>query len=160
MHKISTLFIGLVLSGFACTNNTYIYEVNEVTVEPNNAGKDNEKRPEQYLNILYANLYQEPLSPNELVRLNDVITSIGDKQVAYETVVAKMMADPKVKIPSREDMLQDIEQFIRDTYKRFYVREPSQSEIAWFKNYIESRPNLTPELIYYSFATSDEYNFY
>ena len=145
---------------FACKEKSYIHEVDEINVTQNNADKDKEKSPEQFINITYANLYQEPLSPNNLVDITDVITSIGDKQVAYETVIAKMMADPAVILPTKESMLANMESFIVDTYKRFYVRLPSEAEITWWENYIESNPNLTPELIYFSFATSNEYYFY
>jgi hypothetical protein len=147
---------------FSCKqeNKTLLYEVSSIDVEPNNSGKDKEKSQEQFLNIAYANIYQQPLSPNELVDLSDVITSIGDKQVAYETVIAKMMAEPDVQLPTKADMDADVEQFVIDTYKRFFVRLPSEAEKTWFVNFIESNPNLTPEHIYFTFATCNEYYFY
>lgn len=150
----------LLFSLHSCKEKTYIHEVNEIVVKPNNAGKNKEKSPEQFINIVYANLYQEALSPNKLVDATETILSIGDKQVAYETVIAKMMADPEVILPTQAEMTDSTDQFIIDTYKRFYVRFPTEAEKTWWQNYIQSNPNLTPELVYYSFATSNEYYFY
>ena len=57
-------------------------------------------------------------------------------------------------------MRADIEQFVIKTYKRFYVRKPSEAEKTFFINYIESHPNITAEHLYFSFASSNEYYFY
>ena len=54
----------------------------------------------------------------------------------------------------------NIEQFIIDTYKRFYLRIPSELEKSFFLNYFKSNPTVTPELVFTSFAASDEYLFY
>lgn len=144
----------------SCTEETVIYDVNPITVTSNNGGKTKEKSVEQFLNVVYANLYQTALSPSELVRLTNIVTSIGDKQVAYETIIAKMMNDPDVVLPSTEFIRSDLSAFITETYKRFYIRNPTEAEKTWWINYLETRTNLTAEHVYYSFATSNEYNFY
>jgi len=154
------IFFFALLCLFSCKEETYIYEVNDVTIESNNSNKGKEKTPAQYLNILYANLYQKPLSPNQLVDLINLVNSIGDKQVAYETIIAKMMTDPDIQIPSKSSMNADVSGFVTDTYKRFYVRIPTEAEKTYFVNFIQSHPNIGPEHIYFSFATSNEYYFY
>lgn len=160
MKNFNSLLIILLLAVIGCNDKDYIYEVNEVEILPNNAGKNKEKTNEQYINIVYANLYQKALSPDKLVELSNVIQSIGDKQVANEIIISKMMNDPNVKLPSASLMKSDPDKFIVDTYKRFYVREPTQAEKAFFLNFIKSYPNITPEHIYFAFATSSEYYFY
>jgi len=149
-----------VLLAFSCTEETVIYEVNPITVTSNNGGKTKEKSTEQFLNVAYANLYQTALSPSELVELTNVVNSIGDKQIAYETVIAKMMSDADVILPSTEAMRSDLGAFISDTYTRFYVRNPTEAEKTWWVNYLTTRTNLTAEHVYYAFATSNEYSFY
>ncbi len=144
----------------SCTEETVIYDVSPITVTPNNGGKTKEKSTEQFLNVAYANLYQTALSPSKLVELTNVVNSIGDKQVAYETVIAKMMSDPDVVLPSTEDMRANLGGFIAETYKRFYVRNPTEAERTWWINYLNTRTNLTAEHVYYTFATSNEYAFY
>ena len=148
------------LGFFSCTENAYVYEVNEITVEPNNAEKDKVKVSGQYIAILYANLFQQALSPSQLVDYSELIASMGDKQVAYETIIAKFLSSPDVIIPTKSEMNANVAQFVVDTYQRFYVRNPSQAEKAYFVNYIESRPDVSPELVYFAFATSAEYNYY
>ena len=161
MNFTKTSFYFLIfLLLFSCKEETYIYEVNDLTVESNNANKGKEKTTEVYLNILYSNLYQKPLSPNKLVELTAVVHSIGDKQVAYETIIAKMMTDPDIQIPSKSSMDADVAAFVVDIYKRFLIRLPTEAEKTYFVNFIQSHPNIGPEQIYYSFATCDEYYYY
>lgn len=155
------LLLSFILCLFAaCKDKEYIYGVNDITIPPNNAEKDKLKTNEQYLNIVYANIYQKALSPDALVDLSNVINSIGDKQVAYEIIIAKMMGDPAIKLPSKKDMDADLGKFITETYNRFYVRQPTQAEKTYFVNFLKSHPNLTPEHVYFAFATSSEYYFY
>jgi hypothetical protein len=143
-----------------CKEETYVYDVNEVVVTPNNSEKDKEKTVPQFISILYSNIYQKALSPDDLVDISELIASIGDKQIAYETVLAKMITDPEVEIPTNGEMRADIEKFVVETYKRFYVRLPTEAEKTYFTNYIESNPDVTPILVYFSFATANEYNYY
>lgn len=159
MNKIITI-LGFLLLFAACKNKDYIYQVNEVSILPNNADKNKQKTNEQYINIVYANLYQKALSPDKLVDLSNVLQSIGDKQVGYEIIISKMMNDPEVKLPSAAEMKADPDKFIIETYKRFYVRQPTQAEKSFFVNFLKSHPNLTPEHVYFAFSTSAEYYYY
>ena len=160
MRTSFTIFLLAVLSLTSCKEKNYYYELNDVTVDPNNADKDKLKTNEQFVAILYANLFQQAASPNQIAEMAALIRSIGDKQLAYETVVAKMMADGAVDFPSASEMRNDLTAFIVETYKRFYVRLPSEAEKTWWINYLESRPDISSELVYYAFVTSNEYYFY
>lgn len=162
MNRISTFFFFVIVLLAGCKEKSYIYEVNEVTVtsSSSNTSKGKEKRPEQFIAILYANVFQKPLSPNELVELSELIQSIGDKQVAYEVIVSQFLCNENALIPSNADMRNDIPAFVEATYQRFYVRLPSNAERAYFINFIESHPNISPENIYFAFAMSDEYYYY
>ncbi len=154
------VFFFLLIITIACKEEQYVYEVNEVEVNPNNSGKNKEKSVSQFISILYANMYQKALSPDDLVEITELIASIGDKKIAYETVLAKMITDPDIKIPTNGEMRSNIEQFVIETYKRFYVRLPTEAEKTYLTNYIESNPDVTPILVYFSFATANEYNYY
>lgn len=137
-----------------------IYGVEETLVVPPNANKNKLKTEAQYLAILYANLFQKALSANQAVELADIIESIGDKELAHEVIISNFMNMSDLKLPANDEMRADIDGFIEDTYKRFFVRPPSELEKTYFRNYIESNENVTPELVYFSFALSDEYLFY
>jgi hypothetical protein len=160
-RTLSTL-LGLlvILLLVSCEKEYYVYDINDVEITPLNSYKDKPKTHAQYISILYANMFQTAIGPNQMLQALKAIESIGDKQVAYDMLVSKYMNDPAVKLPSDESMRSDPESFVRDTYKRFLVRQPTEAELQWMINYIESRPALTTELVYFSFATSNEHAHY
>jgi len=153
------LFSALLLF-ISCQKEHTVYEIKDVTVLPVNSQKNKAKTSGQYISILYTNFFQEPIGPNKMLEAQNAILSIGDKKIAYEMLVSKYMNDPRVMLPSMDDMRDDTEVFVRETYKRFLVRQPTEAELQWWVNYIESRPQLEPELVYFSFATSNEHFHY
>lgn len=158
--KAVALFLVFSVLLSSCKEEKYSYELEDLEILLDGPEKDKEKTVQQYLNILYANLYQTPLSPRKLVEMTDVVASIGDKQVAYEVIVAKMMNDPLIQLPADSLMRNDPEAFIVETYNRFYVRKPTQAELNFFLNFIQSNPEVTTELVYFAFALSNEYYYY
>lgn len=158
-YRKLTFGLLLLLLVSACTKEP-IYELNDVGILPPSANKDQPKTNEQYVAILHANLFQNGLSANELYGIGQCIESIGDKELAREVIISNFMNKPGVIIPSDSAMRADIDAFTVDTYRRFLVRDPSEAEKTWFRNYIEADPNVTPEIVYFSFAMSDEYLFY
>lgn len=154
------LLMTLVALGSPGCRKPKVYEVNEVPVLPPSPNKDKEKTNEQYVAILHANLFQTALSANQLFEMGQCIESIGDKELAREVIISNFMNKPDVIIPSDSVMRADVDAFILDTYARFLVREPTQAEMTWFRNYIDGDPNVTPELVYFAFAASNEYQFY
>ncbi len=144
----------------ACQEEYFVYGIEDLEITPVNSEKDKAKTHAQYISILYANMFQKAIGPNQMLQALKAIESIGDKQVAYDILVSKYMNDPNVKIPTTESMRSSPETFVRETYVRFLVRQPTEAELQWMINYIESRPSLTPELVYFSFATSNEHFHY
>lgn len=153
------LALGLTFSSCRKEENL-IYEVNEVSSQPIDYEKTNLKTEQQYLSILYSNLFQKSLPANQLFDILDLVWSCGDKETIYEVIISSFMNSPDKIIPSEQQMRADLDQFIEDTYMRFYVRTPSQAEKAWFRNVIASDPDISPELVYMSFALSNEYQYY
>jgi hypothetical protein len=151
----------LLTSLFACQKQyDNIYEVNEVSLKPNSSSKVKPKSNEQFVSILYTNLFQQALPGNQLVDLSDCIESIGDKSLAHQVIVSNFMNRPAVILPSNQTMRDNPDEFITATYKRFLVRLPTEGEKLWFTNFIQSNPTLTPELVYVAFALSNEYAYY
>ncbi len=145
----------------SCTvEDNYLYEIKEQTILPVNSEKDKDKSNVQYISILYTNLFRKAMSPNDMLDALRAIESIGDKQVAFDILVSKYMNSDEVVLPTEEEMRKDPEKFIRDTYKRFFVRQPTQAELTWMINYINSRPEVNPEHFYFAFATSNEHFHY
>lgn len=144
----------------SCEEEYYVYGIDDLEITPVNSEKDKAKTHSQYISILYSNMFQKPIGPNQMLEALKAIESIGDKQVAYDMLVSKYMNDPEVKIPSTDSMRNDPEKFVRETYIRFLVRQPTEAELQWMINYIESHPALKPELVFFSFATSNEHFHY
>lgn len=136
------------------------FVVNPITLLPPNAGKIKQKTDQQYVAILHANLFQIALSANQIFEISQCIESIGDKEVAREVIISNFMNKSGVKMPTNEVMRADLRKFITDTYNRFLVRNPTESEIEYFENYLTANPGITPELVYFSFSLSNEYLFY
>ncbi len=140
------------------------YDVNQVELLPPTAGKTKLKTNEQYVAILYANLFQKALSANQIFDINQCMQSIGDQEIAREVVVSNMMNKPGTIIPTKAQMAGNLNKFILDTYNRFLIRNPTEAEKTYFNNYITSHitptDTILPELVYVSFALSNEYMFY
>lgn len=158
-HNLLLLLLPLLLLQ-ACKEDDIIYDVNQEELLPPSANKTKLKTTEQYLAIMHANLFQQALPSNELVELTNLVESVGDKEVIHEIIISNFMNEGDVIVPTDAEMRADIDLFVEETYHRFYVRSPTEAEKTWFKNYIEANLNVTPELIYFSFALSNEYQFY
>ena len=122
--------------------------------------KTKRKNDAEYISILYTNLYQTPVSPNQLYKTQNIIFSIGDRNVAVETVLSNYFNTSGPKIPANNTMRSNVDSFINATYKRFFLRFPSEGEKTFFRNYINTNPGVTVEMVYTAFAASDEYQYY
>ena len=161
-HKaILFLLLGVLVGVTSCKKEDDTrYGLNNQHIRPANAEKTKLKTPEQYVSILYANLFQTALSSDNLFEVSQCIQSVGDKDLVHEVIISNYMNDGGVELPSDSEMRSDVEQFVIDTYHRFLVREPSEAELQWFKNYINSNPNVNVEMVYFAFALSNEYQYY
>ena len=160
MKKITLLFFCLSVFATSCKKDDIIYDVNQVNATSYNANKNKLKTISQYISILYANLFQKALSANELVEITNCIESIGDKEVAHEIVLSNFMNKSGVTMPSDSLMRTDVNAFIEQTYKRFYVRDLTEAEREFFLNFFASNPDISVEMVYSAFSLSNEYQFY
>lgn len=156
------LLLAVSIANTSCKkkDDATLYQVNEEELLPSNVNKKRMKTNEQYVSILYANLFQKALSANKVYDISQCFESIGDKVVAREVLISNFMNKPDVLIPTVSQMNADLDKFVTDTYKRFYIRLPTEAEKEYIKKSITADPNLTPELVYMSFALSDEYMYY
>lgn len=136
------------------------YGVNPVNVQDESLEKYKKKTPKQYIAILYTDLFKQAISVNKLTATERVIESVGDKALVHEVIVSNYMNHPNVTLPADSFMRQEVDSFINLTYRKFYLRQPSQIERTFFREYINNNPNITVELVYVAFAASDEYQFY
>lgn len=137
-----------------------LYELNSVELLSTAAEKDKQKTNQQFVSILYTNLFQSALPGSEVFVLDQIFQSIGDKEIAREVLISNFFNEQGVQLPTTQEMNNDLDLFINETYKRFYVRLPNEAEKTWVKNFIQSNAYMTPELVYFSFALSSEYQYY
>ncbi len=153
-------FLIIVISLSSCRKEDPIYDINQVQSNSYNANKDKLKTPSQYISILYANLFQKALSPNELVEITRCIESVGDKELVHEVIISNFMNKDGVVIPSDSLMRADLNLYIEEVYKRFYVRDITEAEREYFLNFFAAYPNVSSEMVYTAFSLSNEYQFY
>jgi len=137
-----------------------LYELNEVALVGSAADKDKQKSNQQFVSILYTNLFQSALASSDIFELDRLFQSIGDREVAKEVLMSNLFNEPGVNLPTVEEMNANLDLFVEDAYKRFFVRLPNEAEKTWVKNFIQSNPYMTPELVFFSFALSNEYQYY
>jgi hypothetical protein len=161
---VAVLFLSVIIIPGCRKQESHLYDVNTVDLLPPSSGKTKLKTDEQYIAILHANLFQTALSANQIFDISQCMESIGDKELAREVVISNFMNKPGTIIPSKAQMAGDVDKFIVDTYNRFLVRNPTEAEKTYFNNYITSHitqaDTILPELIYVSFALSNEYMYY
>ena len=140
--------------------NNVIYELNPQVVYQSSSEKTKQKTAEQFLSILYANLFQTAIPQDDLIELSDLRLSNGDKAAIDELIINSFINDANVIVPTNAIMRADIDAFVEATYVRFYLRQPTAYEAYYLKNEIEGDTDLTPRLVYTSFALSNEYKYY
>ena len=57
-------------------------------------------------------------------------------------------------------MRDDLDLFIEETYKKFFVRDITEAEREFFLTFFESHPNVSAEMVYMAFSLSNEYQYY
>ena len=158
--KNLVLLLIIVFSISSCRKDDPIYDINQIESHSYNANKNKLKSASQYISILYANLFQKALSPNELVEITRCIESVGDKGLVHEVIISNFMNKEGVTIPSDSLMRDDLNLFIETAYKRFYVRDITEAEREYFLNFFTLHPDVSSEMVYTAFSLSNEYQFY
>ncbi|MEL6671472.1 MAG: hypothetical protein AAFR61_04745 [Bacteroidota bacterium] len=155
------LIIGLLGFLCACTGEDhYLYEVNPVALQADNSQKTKQKSSEQFVAGLYAILFQQSIPVAEQEAYRKLMLSTGDQDLARERIIIELLNRPELKLPHEDLYESDVQTFIREAYRTFYVREPSMAELTYLSTFMEAHPEMTPELIYFSFALSEEYQYY
>lgn len=162
LYKSFWAFCLILLLTFACRqqDDHYIYGLQDQEIEAVQGEKRQLKSMGQYIAVLYTNIFQRGISPTELQEIESAMASLGDKTLARRMVISNFLRKTGAHVPSMEEMREDVDAFVQDTYVRFLIRNPTQAELIYLRNFIESRPQLEPHIIYTTFALSDEYQFY
>ncbi|MEM7367936.1 MAG: hypothetical protein AAF587_05000 [Bacteroidota bacterium] len=162
-HRFVLPLIAFALLVCSCSKDVqdiYLYEVQQVDVSQSGVEKNNLKSDLEFISLAYSDLLDETISNQNLNRMILAYTSVGDKELIADILIRNLLNSPNANIPSNDVMRSDVDQFILDIYGKLFVREPNEYE-AWFlKDMIDNDPDLTPEMIFYAFLTSDEYRYF
>ena len=157
----NSIIIVLLISIVACTQERKLeYEVNNVNLLPSDAPKTKLKSEEQYISVLYSNLFQRSLSADELFDISNATASLGDKQLAHQMIVSNFMSKADIKLPADTLMRNQTDKFISDAYIRFLIRRPTQAELTYWNTYIKGHSKVNVIQVYTAFALCDEYGYY
>lgn len=161
LNKSAWLLLLLGVGAIGCRPDPQThFELNGIEVSTQTAVKDRLKSPEQWVSIVYTNLFQAALPANELFDVSQVFSSIGDQEIAREVLLSNFFNSDEVQLPTPEEMQANPDAFIDETYLRFFVRLPTAAERTYVRNFLDNHPGMTPELVYMSFALSEEYLYY
>lgn len=156
---IVLLSLGLFFA--SCKKETkYVYGVNDVTVTQPGVSKPNVKSTIEFISIAYSDLFGTTITAGELTDLSLCYLAFGDKKFIEDMIIRNFLKKPGVIIPTQAQMNADVPAFVQATYRKFYNRDPNEFEKWQVSEYIKNNPNVTPELVYYAFMTSDEYRYY
>ncbi len=137
-----------------------IYNIDTVGLYSSNADKTKQKSAEQFISILYSNLTNSTIPGDDLNNIAELSYSFGDKGLINTMLLENILGSPDIQIPTDEDMRNDLDAFVQQTYLKFYLRQPSEYEKYYFKNLIAENTGITPQMVYAAFAQSNEYLFY
>ncbi len=155
--------IVLIFSMFllACEQeDIYLYEVNPVEVSQPGVEKSNQKSDLEFLSLAFADLFGTTISSSQLNTMVQAYESMGDKTLIADIIIRNLLSAPGAKIPTNAEMRADLDEFINQTYKKFFIRLPGEYESWYLRQLITEDPDFSPEMVYYAFLTSDEYRYY
>ena len=136
------------------------YQIQDVNLYTSASQKKNLKSDDQFISILYTDIYGKSITNKELQNLNRTYTSIGDKSLIIDVLIKSLLADAAADIPTKNSMHSDPKTFVEETYRRFLIRQPTQQESWFLENRIEKDSSLSPMDVYYAILTSEEYRYY
>jgi hypothetical protein len=159
-YKYIALLLLVWVWGCKETSKEYIYELKDVNIKQDQANKKFSKSDIEYISVVYSDLFNKTISTDEINKLLRLYTASGDKQTIMDMVIRTFLNRPDVVVPSSVDMRADVNRFVEECYKKFYLREPTAYERHYFTEMINKNQQITPAMVYYSFLTSKEYKFY
>ena len=93
----------LLLCATSCSTEPEVqYGLLPLELQSSTADKDREKTIDQWISILHADLFGSALGSAELFDIKQAFESVGDQEVARESLVASFMQNPNVQLPSAE----------------------------------------------------------
>lgn len=156
---IGALLVLAVVSGCQKEKNI-IYDVNDVNVDRPEGNKDYVKSLAEFISIAYTDLFGQNITQAQLQTLAVPYAGFGDLKLIEDMIIKNFLKEPNVIVPTNTEMRANVDQFVMDSYQKFFNRNPNEFELWHMGNLINENPDITPELVYYAIMTSNEYRYY
>lgn len=171
--RLALLVLSLTILSFSISckkKDSNLYEINGITAVPHGAyegvdgiegGKKKLKTIDQYVGVLYSNIFKRGITVNELNEARDAIYSVGDQQLAYEILVVNYLLRPDANLPSNEFVHAYPDSFLTQVYNDYFVRDISEVERTYLKNYIlNNSQEVGAKEVIAAVALSNEFRIY
>lgn len=158
--KISAVLLFMLSLAGCQKEEVKVFEVEQITLYNSASEKKNLKSDAQFLSILYTDLFGISITAQEMSILARSYNSFGDKSLVIDMLIRTMLVSGTAEVPSNTAMRADIEGFVAQAFKRFYVRNATAQEVWFFNNLIKNEPDLLPTDVYYALLTANEYRYY
>lgn len=153
------IFSALLLPAYSSCSRDVVYDLG--TLQPSDSGTKTELKDDlQFMSMAYRDLFGAEIPAPELQMLREAYNSIGDKELIIDKVVQALLLSPDLVLPPDTELAADPEGFLTATYKKFFLREPSAFEQAFWQAKLAQDTTLNVRDIYYVFMTSNEYKYY
>lgn len=113
----------------------------------------------EFISMAYSDMFGKSIPATTLNNTVWCYAGSNDKALMTDRIIRSYLNSPSANLPSTNEMNDNPEVFITNTYKRFYHRNPDAMEIYQWKQMIKNDPKLLPSTIYYAFLTSNEYRY-
>ncbi len=145
----------------SCKKDTdFIYGVTDVNVQKPDANKPNVKTTFTFISIAYSDLFGANISQTQLVEIQTAYVAFGDQRLIEQMIIKNFLNDGGADIPTQTEMSANVQQFIKDSYVKFFNRLPNEFELWHIENEVAGDNTITPELVYFAMMTSNEYRYY
>ncbi len=152
--------LGFMIAFVSCMEPDPVYEVEPVLVQVQGGQKKAAKTDRQFVSGAFSDVMKKQISTSELDEAVYCYESNSDKELIRDMVVRDLLKRSAAVIPSVAAMRGNPGQFVDDTYRRFFKRDPSDLERWTVQTQIEQDTSIQPVMVYYVFMSAEEYYYY
>lgn len=157
----SLLAAAILLAAVSCKREQVVqYKIPDQKISTLNAPKNNLKSDQEFISILYPDLFGVPMPTAVLNDVTNASQSFGDKAVITDLLFRNYLKQSGLDIPDSASMRADPDAFVKAAYRKLFVRDPNEQEIWYVGKLIRENPDLSPQAIYYAMVMSNEYRYY
>lgn len=144
----------------SCREPEYIYELNNEIVTNDNIVKSRLKTESEFISTAYSDLFDKPVSKTELEDMLYCFNSVNDNEIVSDLYIRDLIKRNNNNIPDDGAMRNAPEEYVLNTYKKLYHRNPSEYELWHLSNLISTDTTYTSKMVYYAFMSSEEYKYF